>query len=404
MRPRSVSATALANARDCMAKYKAVSIDYTPEVGRKEPARFGKALHYALQHFVAFVYLDKTLPWALAELLKLWDEAYLVEFETADRRTSWYREGIELLTAWFERTDLANVTVLAVEQKHQTSIPSSRYDKSFPAHKQPHNGAVVPLRYIWDRVDTYVDPWTGERVLRIVDYKSQYVPPPSLARNIQAQIYAMVAMIHFKDEKFDRILVVFDLLRFENPMKEWFTREECVQIWVDVRREIQRILDTPSNNPPRTLGAGCRYCPISATCSERAKNLSAGGLTALSLDEMVKLRADIEAQSLANKALMEQIDLSVKQEAIERDSLEFFVGGFEVEVTTPTYRKIDLDKARVALGDERFGQLVPITMKKYDEWMKPENIFLTEEEKGKLEKCLEIKSKEPKLVVHAESE
>lgn len=385
-----------------MAKYKAVNIEFIPEIGKKRPANAGSAVHYALQYFIQYCVIDRTHEWTLELLLDLADAGYVKHFETADRDSPWYADVVAMCTKWFERTEpyLASVEVISVEQKRRIPVPSRRYDKSLPADQQPE-AAVVPMSYIMDRIERYIDPITGEKVLRCVDYKTVRMPPRNLWKRIQARIYGLCLMILFKDDPPDRIEVVFDLIRFDEPfVTARYTVPELLDIWRDLRDELQRILD--ESGSPRTLsytlGAGCRYCPIATKCPEKRKHLG-GNLLSLTDEQQLVLRSQLQAQQDANKTLIEQIDMMVMESAIELDAVEFEIGGYAVEVPDSMKRKLDVDRARTALGNERFGELAPITMAKYDKWLKDGDV-LTENETELLALCItKVRSETIKLKI-----
>lgn len=164
--PSTLSASSLSNLEDCPAKFKAVNIDFIPEVGDKAAAKNGSAVHYALQWFVHAVYIAKTHTWAgiddaggaapggLAYLLELYDIGYEREFDTADTRTHWHRDGVKMLKDWHKRTDLSDRTIDNVESKKRIPLADTG----------------VLLTYIFDRVERWVDPH-GRKVLKVTDYK-----------------------------------------------------------------------------------------------------------------------------------------------------------------------------------------------------------------------------------------
>lgn len=406
MRPKTISASSLANAQDCLSKFAAVNLDFVPEVGRKEPAWMGSTIHHVCQWFVYFVWIKKSHDWDDMELfMRLYDEGYAIHFKTCDTRSKWYDEGLELALAWRERTDLSDVEVLSVEEKRRTPIPSAKYDKTKSADQNwaDNNAAVVPLSYIWDRADWYVHPITGLTHVRVVDYKSQYLnlTENQVKAKLQCQIYAMVAMIYFKDRKPDVIEVELDMLRY-GPVNARFTPEQCVRTWNDLRKELQRILDTSVSQAKRmrTLGPGCRYCPIAPTCDRLKSNIDGGGLMSLSLEETVQMRADLEAQMKTSKVLIEQADLMIAAEAIELDVLEFVVGQWEIELKSTSRSSLPQGEARLVLGDELYANMAPITMAKFKQLMKSDTI-LTEEQKIALSSIVDKTFGDPKVKVTA---
>lgn len=356
MRPKTISASSLANAQSCLAKYKAVNFDYVPDYGDKAPAKEGTAVHYALQYFVQKVFMERNADWDDVELLReLYIEGYTVTFGTCDLDTYWFRDGWDLIVKWHMRTDLSDVTVLSVEEKRRTPVPSARYDKNKPAHQQ-NGAAVVPLTYIWDRCDEYVDP-AGRRVVRVVDYKTErkFLRVDAVKTRLQARIYALAALLYFRENQPDVILVQIDMLRYQ-PVTVEFTPEECVvDIWRFLRNELQRILDIDDRkNLPRTVGPGCRYCPISARCKELRKHVDHGGVGSLSLEETVALRVLLEQKTAGEKDLIKQLDEVIVSEAAELDLDELAAGDHLVTLKVGSRRIVNQRALIYAIGFERY--------------------------------------------------
>lgn len=392
MKPKTISASSLQNAQDCPALFKAKNIDFIPESGKKEAAWRGSAVHYALEHFVRQVYLEKTASWDdLALLEELYYEGYMKEFLTADRQTEWYTSGWEMVLTWHERTDLTDVEVLSVEQKRRTPVPSARYDRSKPASKQARGAAIVPLTYIWDRCDRYIHPVTGNRVIRVVDYKTVARPlsADAIRRKLQAKVYACAAMLYFKDEMPDEIRIQIDLLQFD-PVEVVFTPEECVQIWIDLRRELQRILDIHDNaRLERRVGPHCKYCPVAVSCKELQRNIDGEGIHALDTPARAQMRAEVQARREALGALIAQLDDHLLAEAEAQDVAEFPAGDHLVRLKMSSRRHLDQRLALAVLGVDRYVERAPMTMKDYDALMKGDE--LGPEEKKKLVAAVEMR-------------
>lgn len=155
LRPKTLSASSLSNWEDCQAKFKAANVDFVPEVGKKEPAKVGTSAHYALEHFVRMVYIDKTAQWDdIKLLLSLYYEGYKETFGNADKGSAEFKDGLALVKKWHKRTDLSGWEVLAVEEKK----------------REPIGETGVRLTYIFDRVMRRVDE-TGRKILLVTDYK-----------------------------------------------------------------------------------------------------------------------------------------------------------------------------------------------------------------------------------------
>lgn len=391
MRPKTISASSLQDAQDCLALYHAKHFERVPESGKKEPAKRGTTVHYALQHFVKAVCIDKTASWDDKKLLrKLYDEGYVLTFATCDRTTSWYQSGWKMVLRWHARTDLSDVEVLSVEEKRRTPVPSARYDRRKPAAQQSKTSGIVPLTYIWDRCDRYIHPITGNRVIRIVDYKSQNRPisAEKLKNKLQAKIYACAAMTYFKDERPDQIRIQFDFLQYE-PIEISYTPEECVRIWVDLRRELQRIMDIPAaRRLPRQLGAHCKYCPIAFSCDEVRKNIDGGGIHSLDTAGQASLRAELEGRKEALGALIAQLDEHLIAEANELDMTEFVAGEHTVRLKLGSRRIIDQALALKIMGPDLYVQYAPLTVEKWEELMRSDEVDVEQKKlmKGVIEK------------------
>ena len=401
MRPKTISASSLANAQDCMRKFEMVNLEFVPEIGPKKAADVGTTCHYALEHYVRIVYMEKSQPGTLELMIELYREGYALTFGTFDSMNNEYEDGLELVTAWWHRTDFSNVEILSVEEKRRTPVPSAAYDKNAPAHQQPNpNAAIVPLSYIWDLAYRYVDPISGKVIICIRDYKSvrRFPKPEELPSKLQMKIYGLCAYIYFKDQMPDEIRVELDLLRSDGPpIGTVFTTQQIVRIWKDLRAELQRILDTDVGKPK--LGPGCKYCPVAATCPEIKKNIDGGGLFSLSLEEQLTLRAELQAQQDAQKTLLADVDAQIIQKAIDLDQLEFEVGNFRINLDMRKRRKPDQLKFQKVMGAELYMQHAPMTMKKYDALMKSE--FLTDEQRELMPECFIVEYSDPSIAISA---
>ena len=224
-----------------------------------------------------------------------------------------------------------------------------------------------------------------------------------LVAKLQCQIYAMCAMIYFReiDRQPDVIEVELDMLRY-GPVTAKFTPEQCVKTWRDLRKELQRILDTSvaQAKRERTLGPGCRYCPIAPTCDELQRNIDGGGLMSLSLEETIKMRVDLEAQMKTSKVLIDQADMMIAAEAVELDMLEFQVGQWDIELKSAGRSSIPQDQAQIIMGTELYANYAPLTMTKYKQLMKSD-VILTEEQKIQLSSIVEKTFGDPKVRVSA---
>ena len=99
------------------------------------------------------VYVDKTDDPRLELLIDLLGEHWEgIWKEPLDTKSAAYKDAVEMLKTWHERTDLSEVTVLSTEHKaiRQVEVP----------------GGVREFTYIFDRCDFYVDELTGDNIIR----------------------------------------------------------------------------------------------------------------------------------------------------------------------------------------------------------------------------------------------
>lgn len=164
MQPPTISASSLANWEDCPAKFRAANIERLPEYGDKAAAKTGTVVHYAAEHFVRRVHIEKIAKWSDADLLvELLKAGYRQTFHKADYSSREYKDALAMAQTWHARTDLSGVRVLSVEAKkrHMLKAPSG----------------PMPLTYILDRLDL-ADNGDGTVDLHVVDYKGLALDTP----------------------------------------------------------------------------------------------------------------------------------------------------------------------------------------------------------------------------------
>jgi len=341
--PRTLSASALKVAESCPARYYAENImrGKQPQSGA---ANLGLAVHQALEKFIMGVKIRKDASWDFAVLLALYDQAYL-EIIGADKQSPVYRDGKQLIAAWFNRdyiwNDIFGRTTLSVESKN-----------SFPI-KVKWDGDVVevPFNYIFDRLDKQ-----SETEFTVVDYKTGRfaLTTDELRENLQARAYGLA--VATKYPKAERIWVEFDFLRHEK-IGVAFTREDNVATYRMIQEALRRILSYDETGAlPETLNDECGWCIRKATCGALQSNLAAGGVTNLDLNGQAVLFYKLQAQIKAATTLKNDLEKRLLLHASAEEIIDFDTDDARVRVSMNSRRQVNQDAARKILGDFIYNQ------------------------------------------------
>lgn len=338
MIPKSISASSLTTAAECMARFKATAMERGTGKG-SEPAWLGTTLHYALEYFLEPEYVA-TMAWEWERLLEGYMKGWALTFVGQPMEGEWWHDGLAILQKWYGRNDIQNDIldneIISREIKETFVVPywidNVRYE--------------MPCNFIIDRLDKL-----DEGVYRVVDYKSQRTPlkPEDLKYKIQPKLYALAVQIKFPDAK--EIWVQFDFLRYER-VAVLFTKQDNINTWKFLMAELQRIVDTPFEDPPETLNEGCRYCPKRFTCEALQSNLRAGGIFTLSIEQLAELLYQLKGQVEAIKSTIDDVELAMMKHALEEDMTEFDLDRHKVTVVAPKKRVIDRDLMSAIIGPE----------------------------------------------------
>lgn len=152
MRPDTISASALKAAAGCLRRYKAEYLHQSKGMDNTA-ASTGSACHGALEQYVNHVYILKDTAPSIQYMEECFKYSFSKQFNSHDFTRPEYVDGWELVSNWFNRTDLSEHKVVATENKKRYKIGLS-------------DGTSLPLTYIIDRLD--INPH-GE--IEIVDYK-----------------------------------------------------------------------------------------------------------------------------------------------------------------------------------------------------------------------------------------
>lgn len=308
MRPKSgtVSASSLSVWEQCPQKWAAQYVDYIPQPQGSTRGNTGTVVHQALELFVKAVFFEKTHEWDDIEyLLELVYEAYVEIFSNTDKSAEEFIDARNMARDWHERTDFTGVEILSTEQKLR--IPTEVGD--------------ILFTYIFDRMDKIVNE-DGEVELRCVDYKSvsQRWTYDEVKNKLQFRLYALCSMIQYKDLNPAGVWVMADLLRFNETVGTYITREDCIETWEMLKSTVRMILDTERENAPYRLGVGCRFCPIAASCPSLRRNVEAGGvLSVMEPEQALLLYAELKGQIEGLTGLMQHCEKVITEFAREED-------------------------------------------------------------------------------------
>jgi hypothetical protein len=379
MQPRTISASALTTWEECPAKYRAHYIERVPEVGKKLAADTGSVVHYAFEHFVDEVYLQKITEWSnknrLDDLLK---EAYRSIFNSASFTSAEFKDAQKMSDDWYERTDLSASTVVSVERKVQYPLPATTGE--------------IPLTFIIDRLDM-VDNGDGTVEFHVVDYKSQRRNETfdDLENKLQAQIYALAIYLQYGQQyTISSVWVHLDLLRHSVIGVE-FDWAACEEMWYWLIEQVDIIRGMPDNEAPEILGPGCSFCARKAACTSLQKSDAAGGIVgSTDLEALARKRVELWGQLGGLKKLVEEIDSTVAGIMNEQQLTRVPVGDYVAEFGTGAgTRQIDASRAAKILGPEIMANVASVGIGRVDELI--EAGVLSEEQISQLKSITTMK-------------
>ncbi len=367
--PKSISATALHVADQCLARFAAEHVWRAKGPGG-HAASLGTAVHGALEIYVIKCYIEKTMQPGMELLQDLFKLSYMRTFQVVEVGEG-FEEGLDMLKKWFVRTSFEGVRVISCEQKHHFDVPTSQ--------------GIIPFNYIMDRFDQ-----TADREFKVVDYKSSVwgINPAELKRKIQSRAYGLAAAIQLKTQgiEYDKIWVEFDMLRHD-PVGIVYTRQDITDTWNFIRNTLEeRILPTPLDDRiPETLNPECRFCVRKQTCKALTANIAVGGVFGLSIEQIADRRAALEFQKAGISAAVNELDEIILTHAREDDRTEFDTGKNVVFLGSgKSYRQVDGEMVEKIVGEKIFDQYGSKDMKvgQWEKLCKDER--LTDEQRRQL--------------------
>jgi len=339
------------------------------------PADLGTACHDALERYVRDVYMKKIAPASWELLFSYYKESYKEIFATVVIKGPVFEDGKAMLKSWFGRTDLSDVQVLSVEEKHRFPLVTSIGE--------------IPISYILDRLDYFERD--GKKIIRVVDYKTirKNISSDELRRMIQSRLYDLMIRIQYKGWDFDEVHVVFDLLRHD-PVGVIFDRSDTIETYEWLRAEAERIIAAPDDNPPETLNAECNYCVRKVQCKTLQRNIAGGGIfTVTDVSHAASLREQAESQIKALESLKAELDEFLLTFGEQNDLIKWRDPNdqYEIQLSAQARRGIsDTKRAAEILGAELMGEIGKINIGEIDKLLKSEEI--TEDQKVALRRLI----------------
>lgn len=380
MIPASISATSLENARNCMSMFHAQNIKYARSIDN-DAARNGTTVHFALEVFVTKVFVEKSMTYDPQFLHDLYDMKYLDLFgKLGVAGDELWESGHKMLNTWLTRHGLDDGrTVFSTEEKRTILIPTE-------------SGASVKLNFVIDRLDRINDmAW------EVIDYKSSNfnIKSGSLKQKLQAIIYALA--VYYEHPEAETVKVTFEMLKYAQS-SVYFTKDEVKVGYISIKHTLEKIIAADENNLPETINASCGFCVRKATCKALQKNIEVGGLFALTLEEQIDLRTQLELQRSGMSGLMKELDKVIEVAIGSQGKLELDTGTSKAYFRTTKERTVTSpERIRDIVGEEIFDQYgrLEIPLGELDKMLKDPRI--TDEQREQIDRYIQKGYTEPSL-------
>lgn len=378
MRLEKLSASSLKVSETCLARFKAERDAARGSRQEFDYNRLGSACHDALENYVRQAIMDETAKPEFATLKLLFMSAFHKIFGKLDQTSAVFKDGLDLLEKWYERTAFGGFEIISLEKRECFDLDTS--------------AGRIPFNFVMDRLDKLDDG-----VYRVLDYKTSrtYMSPEDLFTDIQSQIYALAVRIMHPDAV--EIIVEFDMLR-HSPVAASYRREDNVLTWKRLKAAAEHIIQSSEEAPPETLNDQCLFCIRKATCGAIQSNIDAGGIYNLGdIQEVVNKRAIIASQEKAAAALRKDLDQMILDYMKQNDIFSIDTPLAEASAKIFPRRSVDAKKVEQVIGaelaDEYLGR--SLTMKKFDELIASSRI--SPDARGKLEALVERIPSEPRV-------
>lgn len=351
-----ISATKFKTYAACPSRYEAEYIK-GGKVGSSAgtPALTGSAVHAALEEYVKMVYVDQTDDPRLELLIDLLGEHWEgVWKEPLDKKSAPYKDAVEMLKTWHERTDLSEVAVLSTEHKaiREVEVP----------------GGTREFTYIFDRCDYYVDELTKERVIRVVDYKTFRLNRgfDEVRKDLQMRMYAVGAMLDYAGQC-DRVEVQMDLLR-HSTVTATYSIEEIREFYVDMWNLAGKII--ADDTAEERLNSECIFCVKRVTCNAVRSNTAAGGVQSLigtgDVTDLLEAWYEVDAARKAAESAKKELDEALRVTLDDEQVKNLTGGGFKASSRDNSRRNVDASRVAPLVSPQVFARVAKVSVGELD--------------------------------------
>lgn len=227
----------------------------------------------------------------------------------------------------------------------------------------------------------------GRQMVKTHNTERRTYAHEELRDKLQARIYAVTAAIEYRDWQPDEIWVELDMLRY-TPVGVLFTREDNEETWDYLLESAHLIMGTREDLVTTTVGGGCGYCPIKASCKSVQKNIEGGGVMSLTLDEMVEMHARVSGQAKGLDVLAKEIEERLLAHADHEGVEQFKVeSGRTVKIAQGGQRAVsDVSEVADIIGPELMKMFGKIGVGDLDKLLDSEQ--LTTEQKVRIRRLI----------------
>lgn len=203
---------------------------------------FGDTIHKTLQKFYQLFMNDPEVN--LTTLLDLFEKTWIpLGYSSLPQQEKMKKNGRDMLTKYYTKFHLKEVSILGLEQLFKIKINNSIYI----------SGKI-------DRVDSKTDGG-----IEIIDYKTGRMPDEKeLKKSMQLSIYALAATSPTLYNKLiDKVTLTFYYLQDMEKISMTRTPEELSGVTTQIENSIATIRQ---NLFPPKVGIWCNFCPFKINC------------------------------------------------------------------------------------------------------------------------------------------
>lgn len=251
---KGFSFSSISTFKSCPKAFEFKYIQKLPEAFNSIEAHMGSSVHEVLE----WAYKernDEHEPSVDAALERYSEQFYAVDFQSLKivkedkTKEDYYMEGRDFIVYFFTEIFPYDTSgTLFLEQRFEIPIDI--------------NGNEVVYRGIIDRISKKSDG-----TLRVIDYKTGRVGQP--LDTLQLPSYALYIFLHNIDQEIE---LCFEDLRERKTKSVVFSRKEVKAVKEALQKEINTILNTPSDQFIARTSILCRWCGYNEICPAYSKS------------------------------------------------------------------------------------------------------------------------------------